>query len=87
MVFGTELTEKTEVVPSPAAATLGPVTEPTSAPRSSETVTVKEHWPVRPTASVAVQVTVVTPTGNAVPEPGTHWTDAPAQLSDAVGVV
>ena len=47
------------------------------------TVTPNEHVPVFPTASVAVQVTVVTPTGKVEPDAGTHATVAPGQLSDA----
>ncbi len=50
-------------------------------------VTVKLHAPVFAEASVAVQVTVVTPTGKADPDAGTHTTVAPGQLSVAVGVV
>jgi hypothetical protein len=40
-----------------------------------------------PLASVAVQVTVVIPVGNAVPVFGEHITVAPGQLSEAVGTV
>jgi hypothetical protein len=53
----------------------------------SFTVTVNEHVPVFVDASVAVHVTVVTPTGKVAPDAGTHTTVAPGQLSDAVGVV
>ena len=47
------------------------------------TVTEKLHVPVFVAASVAVQVTVVTPTGKVEPDAGTHATVAPGQLSDA----
>jgi hypothetical protein len=45
------------------------------------------HEAVLPEASVAVQVTVVEPVENIDPDGGEHITDAPGQLSDAVGVV
>ena len=49
-------------------------------------VTVKVQALVRPTASVAVQVTVVTPFAKVVPLAGTHATvGAGVQLSVAVG--
>ena len=48
------------------------------------TVTVNAHAPVLPVASVAVQLTVVTPTGNVEPDAGTHTIPTPGQLSDAV---
>ena len=51
------------------------------------TVTVKVQVPVFVEASVAVQVTVVVPTGKVDPDAGAHTTVAPGQLSDAVGVV
>ena len=51
------------------------------------TVIVNVHVPVFAEASVAVHVTVVTPTGNAEPDAGTQLTVAPGQLSEAVGVV
>jgi hypothetical protein len=51
------------------------------------TVTVKLHVPVKPAASVAVQVTVVVPFTKVAPLAGTHATVAPGQLSVAVGVV
>lgn len=51
----------------------------------SLTVTVKLHDEELFAASVAVQVTVVTPNGKFAPEAGTHVTVAP-QLSVAVGV-
>ena len=52
-------------------------------------VTVKVHVPsgLFGEASLAVHVTVVTPTGNVEPDAGEHETVAPAQLSVAVGVV
>lgn len=53
----------------------------------SLTVTVKVHEPVLFEASVAVQVTVVVPRRNVVPDGGTQLTEAPAQLSEADGVV
>lgn len=53
----------------------------------STTVTVKVQVPVRLAASVAVQVTVVTPLAKLLPEAGEQATVAPAQLSEAVGVV
>ena len=51
------------------------------------TVIVNVHAPVFAAASVAVQVTVVIPTGNDEPDAGRQFTAAPGQLSDAVGVV
>lgn len=51
----------------------------------SLTLTVNEQLAVRPLASVAVQLTVVTPFGNAVPDGGLHTTPTPGQLSLAVG--
>ena len=51
------------------------------------TVTVNVHEPVRLAASVATQVTVVTPGLKQVPEGGVQETLAPGQLSEAVGVV
>ncbi len=51
-------------------------------------VTVNEHVPVFAEASVAVHVTVVTPTGNADPEAGRQLTvTTPGQLSVPAGVV
>ena len=50
------------------------------------TVTENEHVPVFPTASVAVHVTVVVPTGKVEPDAGTHTIVAPGQLSEAVAV-
>lgn len=47
---------------------------------------VKVQVPVRFVASVAVQVTVVVPTGKLDPEAGEQTTVAPGQLSFAVGV-
>jgi uncharacterized membrane protein len=52
-----------------------------------ETVTVNVHWDVFELASVAVHVTVVTPTAKLVPVFGTHATVGPEQLSVAVGTV
>jgi uncharacterized lipoprotein YbaY len=50
------------------------------------TVMVKEQVPVFPDASVAVQLTVVTPTGNVDPDAGAHTIVTPGQLSVAVAV-
>ena len=50
------------------------------------TVTVNEHKAVLPEVSVAVQVTVVVPTGNVKPEAGLQTTVTPGQLSDAMTV-
>jgi hypothetical protein len=49
------------------------------------TVTVKVQGAILPTASVAVQVTVVVPTGKLEPDGGEHVTVTPGQLSLAVG--
>jgi hypothetical protein len=49
------------------------------------TVTVKLQVAVLPDASVAVQVTVVVPTGKHDPDGGLHATVTPGQLSLAVG--
>jgi hypothetical protein len=51
------------------------------------TCTVKVQDAVLLEASVAVQVTVVVPSGKQVPDAGVHTTVAPGQLSLAVGVV
>ncbi len=51
------------------------------------TVIVSVHAPVFAAASVAVHVTVVTPTGKDEPDAGRQLTVAPGQLSDAAGVV
>src|SRR6266496_2915504 len=51
---------------------------------SSTTVTVKVHWLLLPLRSVAVLVTVVTPTGKAKPLAGTLTRLVTAQLSVAV---
>ena len=51
----------------------------------SFTVTVKVQVAVLPTASVAVDVTVVVPTGKKLPEAGTLAIVTPGQLSLAVG--
>jgi hypothetical protein len=52
-------------------------------------VTVKLHVPsgLFGEASLAVHVTVVTPTGKVAPDAGAQTTVAPGQLSEAVGVV
>lgn len=53
----------------------------------SLTVTVKVHGDdILPEASVAVQLTVVVPTGNVDPDAGVHTTVAPGQLSSDVAV-
>jgi hypothetical protein len=52
---------------------------------TSKTVTVKLHVAVLPDASVAVQVTVVAPTGKHEPDGGVQTTTTPGQLSLAVG--
>jgi hypothetical protein len=49
------------------------------------TLTLNEQVAVLPEASVAVQVTVVVPTGKVEPEGGTQATVTPGQLSAAVG--
>ena len=51
------------------------------------TVTVKEQLPVLEEVSVAVQLTVVVPTGKVEPDGGEQLTVAPEQLSFAIGVV
>ena len=51
----------------------------------SFTVTAKVHIAVLPAASVAVQVTVVVPTGKKLPLGGTHEAVTPGQLSPIVG--
>ena len=51
-----------------------------------KTVTVKLQVAVLPEASVAVQVTVVTPMGKQLPEGGLQTTTTPGQLSLAVVV-
>ena len=52
---------------------------------TSNTVTEKLQLAVFPAASVAVQVTVVDPTGTQDPLGGTQTTVTPGQLSIAVG--
>ncbi len=52
---------------------------------SSFTVTVKEQESVFPAASVAVQLTVVGPTGKVLPDAGEQDTVTPGKLSVAVG--
>ena len=49
------------------------------------TVTVKLQLAVFPDVSVAVQVTVLVPTGKVEPEGGLQAVDTPEQLSAAVG--
>jgi hypothetical protein len=56
-------------------------------PVTSLTVTVKVQEPVLPDASVAVQVTVVVPTGKPDPDAGTHMTVGVPQLSVPAGVM
>ena len=51
------------------------------------TVTVNEQVAVLDDVSVAVQVTVVVPTGKVDPEAGEQLAVAPGQLSFATGVV
>jgi hypothetical protein len=53
---------------------------------ASNVVIVNEQVAVFPVVSVAVQVTVVTPSGKQVPDGGLHATVTPGQLSDAGGV-
>jgi len=53
----------------------------------SNTCTLNEQLAVFPEASVAVQVTEVTPVAKQEPEAGVHTTETPGQLSEAVGVV
>ena len=50
-----------------------------------ETATLKVHAEWFPEASVAVQVTVVTPNEKLDPEGGEQTADAPGQLSVTVG--
>jgi hypothetical protein len=57
-----------------------------SCSRTLNTVTGKEQDAVLPAASVAVQVTVVIPSGKQVPDGGLQLIETPGQLSDAVGV-
>jgi hypothetical protein len=52
----------------------------------STMVTVKEHIAVLPLPSVAVQLTVVTPTGNVAPDGGLQTTVGVPKLSVAVTV-
>jgi len=56
-----------------------------SCKQTSNVVTAKEQVAVLPDASVAVQVTVVVPTGKHVPAGGLHTTVTPGQLSEATG--
>jgi len=53
----------------------------------STTVTVKLQLPVLPEESVAVQVTVLAPLANVLPEAGEQTTVAVPQLALTVGVV
>ena len=53
---------------------------------TSDTVTGKEQDAVFPAAAVAVQVTVVVPSGKQVPDAGAQLIVTPGQLSEAVGV-
>lgn len=50
-----------------------------------KTATLKLHDAVLPLVSVAVQVTLVVPTGKTDPEGGVHEATTPGQLSEAVG--
>src|SRR5947207_3299793 len=52
-----------------------------------KTETVKLQLALLPEVSVAVQVTVVVPTGKHEPEAGEHATVTPGQLSEAGGLV
>ncbi len=52
----------------------------------SLTVTLNEQLDWLLLASVAVQVTEVVPTGNAVPDGGAHENVTPGQLSDALAL-
>jgi hypothetical protein len=52
----------------------------------STVITVNEQVAVLPLASVAVQVTVVVPNGNVLPDGGLQATVTPGQLSVAVAV-
>jgi hypothetical protein len=54
-------------------------------PTAATTVTLKVQVLVFPAASVAVQVTVLVPTGKVVPEGGLQTAVTPGQLSVAVG--
>lgn len=50
-----------------------------------KTATVNEQLAVLPLVSVAVQVTVVEPTGKVEPLPGVQLVVTPGQLSEATG--
>jgi hypothetical protein len=52
----------------------------------SFTVTVNWQVSCKPPASLAIQVTVVTPFGKAMPDGGLHSTTTPGQLSVALAV-
>src|SRR5689334_12770266 len=71
----------------PTHSELGPLIVPASG--AGDTVTVKLHVLVLLLLSVAVYVTVVTPSGNTEPlgKPAVRTTLTPPQLSVAVGVV
>ena len=49
----------------------------------STTVTLNDFEVALPATSVAVQVTLVVPSANAVPDGGTHALTTPGTLSDA----
>ena len=56
-----------------------------SCTQALNTLTTKLQLAVLPDASVAVQVTVVVPSGNIEPEAGLQTVVTPEQLSDTVG--
>jgi hypothetical protein len=58
---------------------------PSSCKQMSNAVTVKLHVAVLPEVSVAVQVTVVVPSGKLEPDVGLQTTPTPGQLSVATG--
>jgi hypothetical protein len=68
------------------AATLIEAGQATTGDSVSTTVTVNAQWLVLPTASVATQLTVVTPRPKSRPGGGRHSTPAPGQLSVTTGV-
>jgi hypothetical protein len=57
-----------------------------SCTQRSKTVTLNVHVAVLPDVSVAVQVTVVVPSGKQLPDGGVQVTTTPGQLSVADGV-
>ena len=73
-----------EHVPVAAATVIGAGHVATGACVSC-TVTVNEQLLVLFDASVAVQLTVVAPTGKVEPDAGVHTTVVPGQLSEVVG--